>query len=614
MKRPHVANQKGEIAIAMLVSIVALISGLSMSMVAGRDATTALHQFDQVQELSLLRSGIRRGGAAHKYMATISNDNVTLPMRIIEMNNGFSHTTYVIKTKIGDTLAGVILPYNRRKITSMVRAFRTRTGAASFYGTRKKSPIETFGQKVIQRQTFASYAYLTNTEQSVNGDPVFFYGYDEIWGRVHSNTDIWLKNFGGWPTFHGHVSTAGIFQYQGFCPNPDEVFLDGYTERTGEIDFGSAMDLVHQDGIHLWDCYDIAFVTLEGNAYTAQLATFVENPPDTLIVYDMYPPYGSIGDSLGYNVITVQDTVWLASCGGIGNGSTFYVLSDELWIRGVCGGEQTWASEGVMRLAGDITYSHTQIGTPPDGSYGHPVNHVDYLGLVSNSNILIQYGFKDPVDGLRHRPNCDNYADGIYIYAALAAFGDGEPHNDGVFSFEYQYPHESTPNTLYEGEWYDNIDLHLGFYPSSSPNYWPWPAREGGGYSYVALSDPVGPDYPWYNPLWPEALPVKERGCVHLYGSVAQMRRGFMHRSGGDPLDTGWWDIDDHRYGPAPAWGVNAPGTPCSRNGIGYNKNYRYDRRFTSHPPPSFPEVNLLDGERVSDGVALVFQTPPSSY
>jgi hypothetical protein len=54
-------NQKGDISVAVLVSVVALASGLSLSLVAGRDSNAALYQYDQVQELSLIRSEIRRG-------------------------------------------------------------------------------------------------------------------------------------------------------------------------------------------------------------------------------------------------------------------------------------------------------------------------------------------------------------------------------------------------------------------------------------------------------------------------------------------------------------------------------------------------------------------------
>ncbi|MCD4829544.1 MAG: hypothetical protein K8R90_08985 [Candidatus Cloacimonetes bacterium] len=615
MKRPHVANEKGEIAIAILVSIVALISGLSMSMVAGRDANAALYQLDQVQELSLLRSDIRRGNVANSFLPS-SIDNLTLPVRYVEIHNGLSRTTFAIKTKIGRAqLQGGLQVYTRRGITTLVRAFRTRSSSTSFGGSRHKSPVETFGRKTVQRQTFAGYMYLTNTDESVNNDPVYFYGYDELWGRVHSNTDIWLQNVGGWPTFHGHVSTAGEICSDG-APNPDQVFLDGYTEHAPEIDFSPSMNLIRQNGTHMWSIHPISFVTIEGASYTAQLATFDILEPDTLFVYNLYPPYGPIGDSLGYNYLALRDTTWVSAGSSIGNGATFLVESDELWIKGVCRGAMTWATEGTMKLAGDITYHHTTPGVPPDGSGSESENQRDYLGLVAAKSILIQYGYKNPVDSVRHRPNCDDYNEGIYIYGALAALGNGQgdPHQDGVFSFEYQYPHQSTPNTWYQGEYFDNIDLHLGYYPPADPPYWPWPAKGGGGYNYAAMNDPQGPDYPWYNPLWPEALPVKERGLIHLFGSVAQMRRGFVHRSGGDPLDTGWWDLDGYRYGPPPAWGLNAPGTPNGKNGVGYDKDYHYDRRFINHPPPNFPEVSIVGSQGLYEGVAIRFQRPPSSF
>ncbi len=85
-------NQRGDIAVAILVSVVAVLSGLSLSMVAGRDATAALYQYDEVQELSLLRSEIRRGFAATSNMPT-TLDSYYLPIRYVQITNSFARTT-----------------------------------------------------------------------------------------------------------------------------------------------------------------------------------------------------------------------------------------------------------------------------------------------------------------------------------------------------------------------------------------------------------------------------------------------------------------------------------------------------------------------------------------
>jgi len=618
-------NQKGDISVAVLVSVVALASGLSLSLVAGRDSNAALYQYDQVQELSLIRSEIRRGYSTTSNIPS-SSENYTLPFRYVQVSTGTSRTTYALKTQVGrQNLPGGMQHYTRRAIATKVKAFRRPARLVTYHGTANKSPIEAYGVKTIQKQTFAGYMYLSNTDESVNDDPVYFYGKDEIWGRVHSNTDIWCQQTNNpahnWPLFHDHVSTGGIIRYDGGTPDPDELFLDGYTEHAGEIEFNPTADLIRRNGGTMWPVsagWNIAYVELQGATYQAYRGTFTAHVPavDTLIVYNLYPPYGPVGDSINVNYIAFRDTIWSESFPGSIVGSSRMVEAGELWIRGACAGEQTWGSAGNMMLVDDLYYTHTTRGEAPDASDGGRENLTDFLGLVSEKQILLKYGFYDWRDSTRHHYYAEGETpDGIYIYAAMAALGDGQgdSHQDGIFSFEYQYPHYSTPSGFYQGERFEYPDLHLGKWEPQAPaHYWPWPARGGGGYSYAGCPDANGPDYPWYNPLWPEENPYLERGLIHLYGSVAQVRRGFVHRGGDDPLDTGWWDPEHYRYGAIPVFGQNAPG--ASGLGIGYNKDYHYDYRFMEHPPVDFPEVNIVGKEGLYEEYAVRFMRPPSSF
>jgi len=614
-------NQRGDIAVAILVSVVAVLSGLSLSMVAGRDATAALYQYDEVQELSLLRSEIRRGFAATSNMPT-TLDSYYLPIRYVQITNSFARTTYALKTLVGrSNLPSGLTQGTHRGISCKVKAFRRPAKYVTYSGNTNKSPIETYGMKIIQKETFAGYMYLTNYDTSVNGenDPVYFYGADELYGRVHSNTNIWCKNVNGWPTFHGHVSTAGVIQYTPSPPDPDDLFLDGYTENAGEIEFSPTATLIRQHGGTIYSEYDIAFIQMIGRDYHANLAVIDPIlPADTLIVYNVYPPYGAVGDSINVNYVTFMDTTWIDGGSGCIEGSSKMVEAGQLWICGECQGEQTWGSAGNMKLVDDITYHYTDRGEAPDGADGGAINRMDYLGLVSEQKIDVQYGLFDPRDSTRHRYNCDGDAEGIWIYGAMAAIADGEgnTHEDGVFQFEYQHPHYSTVNTWYQGEYFDYIDLHLCKWEpleTSQATCWPWPAKGYGGYSYAA-APPGSPDYPWYNPLWPEAVPYKERGKIHIYGSVAQVRRGFVHRSGSDHMDQGYWSMDDYMYGPeGGVYGVDAPGATGTR-GIGYIKDYHYDNRFRTHPPVDFPEVNIVGQEGKFDEVSLRFMRPPRNF
>ena len=114
----------------------------------------------------------------------------------------------------------------------------------------------------------------------------------------------------------------------------------------------------------------------------------------------------------------------------------------------------------------------------------------------------------------------------------------------------------------------------------------PWPTcgypSEFGNY-YEPNVTPYGTDWPWYNPVWPEGVNggMGERGEITMYGGVQQFRRGFVHRSGTDPLnhpDNGW-NIENWEY----------DGT---HGMTGYDKDYHWDDRIDyGLLPPHYPQV-----------------------
>ena len=136
----------------------------------------------------------------------------------------------------------------------------------------------------------------------------------------------------------------------------------------------------------------------------------------------------------------------------------------ELWIEGVVFGAQTWASADTIFIVGDITYANTSSGPPDDPS---SPNTSDYFGLVSEKKILIRYKHKDPFEDMVLRDdNCDN----VLLYGAYAAIGQGDVslygnmscHHDGIFTFQYQHPHGSTPDfTALSPYIYDNFTINL---------------------------------------------------------------------------------------------------------------------------------------------------------
>ncbi|MCD4795770.1 MAG: hypothetical protein K8R49_01180, partial [Candidatus Cloacimonetes bacterium] len=296
-----------------------------------------------------------------------------------------------------------------------------------------------------------------------------------------------------------------------------------------------------------------------------------------------------------------------------------FVDDAQLWIEGEVNGAVTFGCSDTIYIVGDITYENTIPGEPPDDPENP--NLTDYFGLVSEKRIYIRYKHRDPFNNFEIRDdNCNN----VMLYGAYAAIGIGDTlvygdlacHYDGIFSFEYQHPHGSTPDFYAPSPYYPHndtlykyIDFHKFIYPEN-PNVPPNiegfnlhgnnpPVNGTCGYPYedpdyissypnndpTDYAVPYGTDYPWYNPVWPESSDdiVFERGTITTFGSIAQRRRGYVHRSGSDPYNhpnQHEWDLENFHY----------DGTHPS---TGYNKDYHYDSRFLEITPPDYPVCNI---------------------
>jgi hypothetical protein len=488
------------------------------------------------------------------------------------------------------------------------------------------SMVKKYGEKSIRRNSFAGYHYFTDTDESQNGTPVYFWGPDVIYGKVHSNSDIWLKQAGGgnnngWPTFHGPVYTAGQIQSFSGTPPYATVFLGGYWEHVGELEFNPTAELIRAHGAAVGptdeDPNRIIYVTVNGTSYSSWVGLVVNSGPDTADVWSQYPPRQ--GTYLFRNRYTKFDTIW--TNGPTGNAVDHSnIVFSKMWLKGNFQGRQTWCATDTLMLNDNCTLYGTPLGQCPDGSVtGSTINRSDFLGIVSEKSVVIQYGFRDPQDSLRYKPNCDG--DGttgggaIWLYAAICALGDGQgiTQKDGMFTFEYQHPHPSVPSVRINNNNYvwEKIDIHRRRYPQTASA--PWPSNI---------------DYPWYNPLWPEGSPFMERGTIHLWGSVAQRRRGYVHRNvvdGDYPNPGNIWNIPLDYCGSAagvpytdPILGVtfaptNAPN--ALGGGVGYKtKDYHFDDRFSFVTPPDFPEVHVRGGLTPFESESWVFRRPPSTF
>jgi len=536
-------------------------------------------------------------------------------------------------------------------IESSVSEFTTCIDENSLYISYKKCGTKNFSE----------YNYYTNTEKSeysfLGNDYQKFWGPDVLHGPVHSNGDIWIQHAGGGnnnnrPTFWRSVTTAGNVRFwpggqlykEAFPGQWEEVFRGGLRENIAPVLLPDNNEALINNSISVGDGYDIVYVKINGTICETMLGYITYPGYEDFDVHSWFPynddSAGNIiansgnwyedSDLIAQNHLVIPDTIWTAGPIFTFQNESFWVEDAVLWIEGDVTGNTTWGCANEIYITSDITYTHTQLGAYPDGLSGYdpltgqplyeaPMNQTDYFGLVSDKKIIIKYKHKDPFDDLELREdNCNN----IYLYGAYAttAFGDPAIYGanaclyDGIFSFEYQHPHGSTPNFTAQSPYtlidttYSYVDLHkfvfpvdpnlpaeiLGFnmhnnesvqnnfntsgFPYESDEYMSsYPNNDPENYAF-----PYGTDYPWYNPVWPESAEdiVFERGNINLYGSLIQRRRGYVHRSGQDPRNhhpDNIWDLENHYYG-------------GDHSSTGYEKNYNYDNRFQTIHPIHFPE------------------------
>ena len=427
----------------------------------------------------------------------------------------------------------------------------------------------------------------SDSEYSPEGEAQYYTGKDVVNGIVRSNHALHIKQTdeganNGWPVFNHPVVIGGtVLSIPEDYPR-DLVFRGGLMENAPPMEFGTGLPSgtnVSIVGPQEYNPDRIVRITVNGSSYTAMLGTVTAPRQCFTDVWTQYPDT-TYEPPLFSNTFTVTDTLWEQLPREISAGRINYV-NNKLQIKGDFWGKQTWWSSQDIELIGDII----SAGTNPPGD---PIyNTYSKVSLVSNKNIIIKYGSYEPLDSQRFHDNMGSDMDypapaggGIFIYASLYALGNSPNANqqDGCFTFEYQHPHPSTPAVWYTGysgepELIDWIDLHRNRYPQTTNA--PWPA-------YL--------DYPWYNPLWPEARPYLERGTVNLWGSVYQKWKGVIHRDyAGHP--EGSWNIGLGHYGGSsspdegyidPVLGINMqtrnyPG--AEGDGVGYKKNYNPDVR-----------------------------------
>lgn len=636
-------SESGNIALAMLLVVIGMMSGLSISSMSLRDTIAAQAEYDSIQGLHVLRAEVFR---AQAFLETATKENPSLggglrtPMREMALSSSHQKKTFNMQSHMyrrkseqegynvdGET-GGTGVSSDEYLIRSLVQS-KMGVGQVAYF-SKNDSMVRKYSEMIVIQKTSPVWMYFTDVELDPSGIAVRFDGRDFFDGPVHSNDDIWIRQTSGanqgWPQFNGLVTTSGVIKVypDGGHTFPEEtIFRGGLLENYDHYEFPSTMEDVRNNGALVgppsFSEDHIVFVEVNGSAYNCMLGVIQPARRTYADVWAQYPyqPYVNDVPPLYRNNFTVRDTIW-TSMGGSSCGNRSNFVNSKLWIRGArtntgtfasFASRQTWGAADTLFILGDILIAGT---TPPDDP---ATNRTSMVGLISEESVVLKYGFWNPMDTLREHTNMGSdseYTDpaggGVWIYAAIAALGDGNGngYEDGVFTFEYQHPHGSIPATVINVpgigdtlfEW---IDLHRNKWPQTGMN--PWPPLL---------------DLPWYNPLWPERNPYLMRGTINIWGGVNQNRRGFVRRNYvNDPNNNpnGIWnpaiDFGGGSAAPNPIqvqlWADpnifvtlqtrNYPGATSS-NQVGYRKNYRYDNRMYAQRPPDWPNFKK-QGDRL---------------
>lgn len=660
-----IANQNGfsgNILIALAAIIIAVTASVTFMAIIEADTNNVTIMHDKMQQDFFARSEIKR----ISIMLSRSTNYTKISDRTIEMVNDDRIATYYVKLRSSTVTLNSFLGQATKQAISVRALIREKRARNLFKGDY--SPVRRFIEKLSNKESLAQYQYFSDTEKSdiSDNDPlgdqaarVNFWGKDELFGKVHSNSDIWIQNAGspavnpdapGWPLFHAQVTTAGHFKENSSGTNLigssapiDNIFVaedPAYIEEVDPIIYEPTATLIKNNGTKPFGLNPevhknkIFKLKINGTSISVKEVNFQAVRTDTFVVYKKYPDalhpvqFGNtatyIKDSLWTNTISFRDTIW-TDLGGLATGNSSMYIAGKVWVEGVLARKFTLGTGADAYITGDITYAGTEVGVAPDDETAP--NRSDYFGLVSEGKIIIKYKYrmKNESGAYETFANTSIGPNGhVYLYGAYAAIGgngDGPEgyRQAGTFTYEYQHPHgavmpyrgksqKTNADTLYK-----YIDFHRHkFIPTGSggsPLWTRWPGSATASHGFPNPPTNYGDytsantaplyntsDWPWYNPVWPEKdsgpSPANintditwERGILHVFGAIAQRRRGFVHRSGNGGAsnpDVGVWNMP---YVFGPIHNTNGYGS------TGYDKDYHYDNRFMLDQPPDYPEI-----------------------
>jgi hypothetical protein len=491
-------NEKGyaiNIALAMVLVAVTISSLVSLVHLVNEDKNSVIWLQDRMQQELLLRSENRRVHYA------LENNLPHPPVRSVLIAGRDRVATHRISHSRRTEDRVTSMGFLASQVVVIRTRCTTRYSRSNLTGTR--SPVISQTESLSLRSSLALYQYFTDNEISdITDDPdgpgsrVRFYGGDRLDGRVHSNSNIWIRNAPGspnvnpqapgWPLFKAPVTTAGKIRIMvsndscrpwGSGDPMEDIFQGGFEEDVPPIIYDPDAREIKRNGVSPFGetsaGLDLVVATIDHGAVSLEIATF-HTRVDTITVFTQFPcriePNLPFGRSRWTNNVTFTDTLWLAGpVLNLNNRSAW--IPSTIWVKGDVAGSMTIGSAGDAFIIGHISYAGTNLGTRPDGYdlNGNPVpgiNTRDYFGLVSESSIYIKYKYKNRAGETIAYPMSVGPSGNVYLYGAFSAQGVRDPalgefdyKAEGVFSFEYQHPHGSpTPYVGRHPFWHDSQD------------------------------------------------------------------------------------------------------------------------------------------------------------
>jgi len=456
----------------------------------------------------------------------------------------------------------------------------------STYNSFVNEPIEVeYTMEVDYRaRGFEEFMYLTNEEAPGGGpwlgETVTFGSGEILEGLVYSNDDITMSNF-GCPEFINYetdtefelsqVYTAGVFNFGSCNENSETLFQGVHKDSMPKIEWPpyegqdlikskadyiyrgnaqiNALDPDHED-FHIMTHIKFEPGQLKIKQWTYQIPPIVapQTPgqeaafEDTLKKY--YPKF--YRDTFGGGQGLYRGELEFQHFDFPQPAAALLITDDIIMTPEAV----IWIEGGQVQVEGRVQGRYTIATSSPQP---YKMAHDSTRILELNCNIWI-------MDDLVYD---DSQSNGYVI--------SGSPNRLGLLSGGNIIVANTTPNGKRNSATAANIHINAAMIAMNESfliQYW---QNSTAGYNFLEGGFAIKGDGRGVKPPFLPATATSDiRGTVMIFGSVVQDKRGYLKR--------------------------NSPGPYPISPGIGYEKDYHYDRNLRTFPPPEWPETKNTDG------------------